>query len=188
MGSRLIYGVHENPIIAAINNAQSLDAVLETNIEVIFLLKGNILELQTIIQRVREKKKCIFIHADLVEGLSKDVNGLNYIIDIVKPDGIITTKSHLVKVAKARGLMAIQRLFILDSLNLKTGIESSKSCNPDAIEILPGIMPSVTKEIVEATNKPIITGGLIKSKDDVINSLQSGAIGISTSNQEIWKL
>lgn len=188
MGSKLIYGLHENPIIAAISSAELLEAVFKTKVEVIFLLKGNILELPIIIKRVREENKCIFIHADLIEGLSKDINGLNYIIDIIKPDGIITTKSHLIKLAKSKGIMAIQRLFILDSLNLQTGIESSKSCNPDAIEILPGIMPKVTKEIVNATNKPIITGGLIKSKEDVINSLQAGAIGISTSNQDIWKL
>jgi len=49
-------------------------------------------------------------------------------------------------------------------------------------------MPKVTKTIVKATNKPVITGGLIQSKEDVINSLQAGAIGISTSKKEIWQL
>jgi len=125
MGSPMIYGLHENPIIAAISDLDALDQALATKVEIIFLLKGHILELNETVHRVRESKKLIFVHADLIDGLSKDANGLNYIIDIVKPDGIITTKSHLIKIAKSKGVMAIQRLFILDSLNLQTGISQS---------------------------------------------------------------
>lgn len=188
MGSRLIYGLHDNPIIAAINDESSLEVALKTSVEVIFLLNGNILNLKLIIKKIKDSGKCVFVHADLVDGLSKDANGLNYIIDEAKPDGIITTKSHLIKLAKSKGVLAIQRVFILDSLNLKTGIESAKRCDPDAIEILPGIIPSVTEQISKATHKAIITGGLIQSKEDVISSLKAGAIGISTSNKDIWNL
>ena len=186
MASKLIDGLHDNPIIAAINSEAEVEAVLTSNIEVVFFLKSNILELKSVTDRIKNSGKSIFIHADLVDGLSKDLNGLKYIINVVKPDGIITTKTSFIKFAKSKNVIAIQRLFILDSLNLKTGIESTKACNPDAVEILPGIMPSVTKEIVCATRKPVITGGLIRTKNDVVESLKAGAIGVSTSNVDIW--
>jgi glycerol uptake operon antiterminator len=34
----------------------------------------------------------------------------------------------------------------------------------------------------------VIAGGLIQDKDDVIESLRAGAMGISTSKEEIWFL
>ncbi len=85
-------------------------------------------------------------------------------------------------------VLTIQRLFLLDSLSLDTGIHSIKTHDPDAVEILPGVMPKVTKQIVIKTDKPIIAGGLIKDKDDVIQSLRAGAMGISTSAPDIWEL
>ena len=188
MGSQFVYGLHENPIIAAINDTRSLEEALQTDVKVVFLLKGNILDLKDVIQKIKDAGKFAYVHVDLVDGLSKDENGLKFIISEIKPDGIITTKSHLIKLAKREGVFAIQRLFILDSLNLKTGIKLAKSCHPDAIEILPGIIPSITEVIKKATNKPIITGGLIRSKTDVMNSLTAGAMGVSTSNKKIWVL
>lgn len=90
--------------------------------------------------------------------------------------------------AKEKGLIAIQRLFLLDSLNLDSGIKAVKTCRPDAIEILPGVMPKITKLIAEETKRPVITGGLIMDKSDVIDALKAGAIGISTSKEDIWSL
>lgn len=47
-------------------------------------------------------------------------------------------------------------------------------------------MPKVTEEIYNRTRIPIITGGLIRDKEDVIESLRAGAVAISTSNEGVW--
>ncbi len=49
-------------------------------------------------------------------------------------------------------------------------------------------MPKIINELGEKTNIPIIAGGLIRDKEDVINCLNAGAIGISTSKEEVWYL
>ena len=113
--------------------------------------------------------------------------GVKYICEVFKPDGIITTKSHLIKVCENYDVVTIQRIFLLDSLNFDTGVKSVHSCNPDAVEILPNVMPGIIKHFIEITRKPIISGGLITTKEDVIKSLSAGAIGISTSKREIWE-
>lgn len=60
---------------------------------------------------------------------------------------------------------------------------------PDAIEILPGIVvPKVIKKINAISRVPVIAGGLITDKEDVMNALSSGAIGISSTNQDVWFL
>lgn len=69
---------------------------------------------------------------------------------------------------------------------LETGINSIRTIKADAVEVLPGVIAKIIKEIVEKTNIPIIAGGLIRDKEDVINSLNAGAIAISTSKEEVW--
>lgn len=188
MASKLISGLHENPIIAAINDMAAMDEALQSSVNIIFLLTGDIFTLKATIEKIQSSGKLVFVHVDLMEGFSKDATGVKYIIDEMHPDGIISTRSYPLKLAKEKGLIAIQRLFLLDSLNLDSGIKAVKACRPDAIEILPGVMPKITKHFVEATKRPVITGGLIMDKSDVIDALQAGAIGISTSKKDIWEL
>lgn len=177
-----------NPIIAAVNDLQRLEEALDSPCENIFLLTGNIFNLKEIASKVKAKAKGLYIHIDLIDGFSKDTWGLEYIVKNIHPDGIITTKSNLVRMGKDLGAFTIQRLFILDSMSLEKGIQSIRSTRPNAIEILPGIMPKIVKIIYEETRIPIITGGLIMDKDDVIQSLKAGAIAVSTSNKYVWEM
>lgn len=186
MSNNFLDKIYLNPIIAAVNDISKLDKALDSPSEVIFLLTGSIFNLQDIVKKVKLKEKNIYIHIDLLDGFSRDVTALKYIGENIKPDGIITTKSNLIKHAKELNMFTIQRLFMLDSLSLQTGVKSIKFTKPDAVEILPGIMGKITKFIFEETKKPIIAGGLIEDKEDVISSLKAGAVGISTSNEEIW--
>lgn len=188
MGSEFYNKIHANPIIAAVNDVTKLDKAINSPCEIIFLLTGSIFNLEDIVNKVKEKGKAIYIHIDLLDGFSRDITALKYINKNIKPDGIITTKSNLIKAAKDLNMFTIQRLFILDSLSLDTGISSIKSTRPDAVEILPGIMNKITKLIHNETKIPVITGGLILDKEDVIQSLKAGAIGISTSEEEIWDM
>ncbi|MBU5675486.1 glycerol-3-phosphate responsive antiterminator [Alkaliphilus sp. MSJ-5] len=180
--------IQNNPIVAAVNDIEELELALESDCEIIFLLTGSIFNLKDIVTRVKEKEKMICIHLDLLEGFSKDLIALRYINEYIQPHGIITTRSNLIKKAKNMNMFLIQRLFILDSLSLETGITSIQTVQPDAIEILPGIMPKIIKRISKETQIPLIAGGLINDKEDVIESLKAGAIGVSSSNNSIWKL
>ncbi|MDF2548091.1 MAG: antiterminator [Anaerosolibacter sp.] len=188
MGNKFYSKVQESPVIAAVNHPEKLEPAIQSPCEIIFLMAGNIFNLKNIVDRVKQKNMYIYIHIDLMEGFSKDATALKYIHDNIQPDGIITTKSNLIKIAKDMNMFAIQRLFILDSLSLETGIKSIHHTKPDAIEILPGIMPKIIKTIHQETRIPVIAGGLIQDKDDVIESLKAGAMGISTSKEEIWAL
>lgn len=186
MSSLFFDNINKNPVIAAVNNAENLKKAIESPSNIIFLLTGNIFNLSYMVEEIKENNMEVYIHIDLIEGFSRDTVALDYIGKNIKPDGIITTKSNLIKYAKNIGLFAIQRLFLIDSLSLDTGINSIKSIRPNAVEILPGVMPKITKIIHEKTNIPIVTGGLILDESDVKESLEAGAIGISTSKEEIW--
>ena len=54
------------------------------------------------------------------------------------------------------------------------------------IEILPGLMPKVIRKICSQSRIPVIAGGLITDKEDIMAALGAGAISISTTNQKVW--
>lgn len=178
--------IGNNPIIAAVNNLDKVEEALQCPCEVIFLLIGNIFNLKEIVQQVKEKNKEVYVHLDLMEGFAKDFISLKYIHDYIKPNGFISTRGSLVKIAKEMDIFIIQRLFLLDALSLEKGLKSVYSTKPDAVEVMPGIIPKMTKRIYSELKTPVITGGLIKEKVDVIKSLEVGAVGVSTSKQDIW--
>ncbi|MBQ1995815.1 MAG: glycerol-3-phosphate responsive antiterminator, partial [Clostridia bacterium] len=142
--------------------------------------------LKEITQKVKDAGKLVFIHVDLVEGFSKDSTALNYISKEIKPDGIISTKNSQLKVAKTLGLLTVQRIFIIDSLSIATAIKASQMIEPDAIEIMPGIMPRITKQLSTSLEVPVIVGGLISEEEEIKNALSNGALGVSTSCKSLW--
>lgn len=188
MDSEFYEKVESNPIIVAINDLSRLDAAIESPSDIIFLLKGSIINLKETVDKIKNKGKDVYIHIDLIEGLSRDAIALEYIYKNIKPSGIISTKASLIKLAKEKGIFAIQRLFVIDSLSLETGLKVIKKTKPHAIEVLPGIMPKIVKRIKEETNIPVIAGGLICDKEDVIISLKAGAVAVSTSSEAVWIL
>ncbi|MGU9538254.1 glycerol-3-phosphate responsive antiterminator [Clostridium tepidum] len=179
----------ENPVIAAIRDEKDLENVLESNVKIVFVLFGNITNIRKICHKLRGKQKKIFVHVDMIDGLKGDTAGIEYLKECVELDGIISTKTTNIKHATQVGLYAIQRIFIIDSLSLKTGIKNILEHRPTAVEVMPGIASKIINKLEEKVkNIPIIAGGLIKEKKDVIESLSAGAVAISTTSWELWDL
>lgn len=178
----------DSPVIAAVKDDAGLAKALDSDCQVIFLLYGTILNVENLVQQVHSRNKICFVHLDLVEGLSNRDIAVDGIVKLCHPDGIISTRAPLIRRAQQLGLMAIQRMFLLDSMSLQNIISQIDSIRPDFIEVLPGIIPSVIREITERTTTPLIAGGLIRSKQDVIQALQAGVIAVSTSCQAVWKM
>lgn len=186
MKSIFVNSLKKSSVIAGVKDVADLDDALDSDCEVIFLLCGNIFNLRECVNKVHEKNKIIFIHIDLVEGFSRDSVALQYISQEIRPDGIISTKNNLLKGAKSLGMLTIQRIFIIDSLSISTAIKASQMINPDAIEIMPGIMPRITEQISSSLDVPVIVGGLISFREEVKMALESGALGVSTSSKKLW--
>ena len=90
--------------------------------------------------------------------------------------------------ARHLGLLTVQRAFILDSLALSNLPAQLGVGKPDFIEILPGIMPRVIAEITQTTSTPVIAGGLIKYKEEVMAAMRAGAAAVSTTCPAVWAM
>lgn len=177
----------DNPVIAAVKDFKQLDAAINSNIEVIFVLFGDILSVKDISQMINEKNKIGIVHVDLIEGLNQKEAAIKYLRQETKFKGIISTKPQTIKLAKESGFITIQRSFIFDTISLKNAKDHLAS-SIDAVEILPGLIPKVIDNLSKNINKPIISGGLIQTKEEVMMALGSGATSVSTTKKEIWNM
>lgn len=83
-------------------------------------------------------------------------------------------------------MLTVLRVFLIDSMayeNLKTQVTAAK---PDVVEVLPGMMPKVIGNICKALPVPVIAGGMIREKEDVMALLKAGVTSVSSTNPEIW--
>jgi len=177
-----------HPVVPALRSEEQLQRAAESMATSVFLLYGDLMNLKSVVKYLHDHGKKVFVHLDLIKGLGRDENAVEYLKAQILVDGMITTKGNLVTVAKKVGLVPIQRIFLLDSQSLATGIAQIKSHRPDYIEVLPGLIPDLIQRIVQETNIPVITGGLIKTVQQALEALKKGAMAISTSEESLWNL
>jgi glycerol uptake operon antiterminator len=175
------------PVIAAFRDIENLRVEELKNTGVLFILGGTIFDLPGIIKKAALSGKLLFVDIDLIKGIGKDAPGIQYLAREIRVNGIITTRSNLIKSAQKEGLISVQRIFVLDSESLAGGLNVIEKSGPDLVEILPGIiLPKIIKEIRKRTSVPIIAGGLIRKREEVREILASGAVGISTTKSSLF--
>ncbi len=178
--------LENSPVIAAIKDDEGLAKCKESDSRVIFILYGDICSIADIVAEVKSAGKIAMVHLDLVTGLSSKEIAVDFIHKYTQADGIITTKPALIKRAKELSLYTILRLFVIDSMAYENIERQLKSARPDLIEILPALMPKVVARICNLSSTPVIAGGLVSEKEDIMELLDAGVISVSSTNEKIW--
>ena len=173
-------------VIAAVKCDDEFTAALGRDSEILFDLAPNIHTIVSKIKKVHECGKKYYIHIDLAEGIGKDKAGLLF-IKKCGADGIISTRTNMIKAAKEAGLKTVQRFFIVDSHSVETTVETVKISKADMIEVMPAIAYKVIKMLKSKTDVPIIAGGLIENEEETVEALQNGAEMVSTSCVNLWR-
>lgn len=174
-------------VIPAVRGPEHIQAVAATGHPVVFLLAGEILDLQQQIERLKTADKKVLVHFDLIAGLGRDEAAVRYVA-AAGADGIVSSRTNIIKAAREQGMLTVQRLFLLDSASVETGLRMVAGVKPDAVEILPGlVLPWVIGQLRQQIKCTIIAGGLIKTVEDVNQVLAAGAKAVSCSRAEIWR-
>lgn len=176
----------EHQTIAAVQQIELLDPALESQANIVFLLTGNILNAKDLVERVRKSGKQVFLHMEFLEGIAADRTGVAYVAEHIRPTGIISTRSNLIRFAKDMNLMTIQRMFLIDRNAVAKGIKAAEQSSPDAIEVMPGIMPRIIREMTGLTPLPIIAGGLVGTQKEIDEALEAGALAVSVGSPRLW--
>lgn len=189
MDQRFYDAVLASPVIAAVKDPEQLeDCLTQDNIQVVFLLFGDVCSIGEVAARAKDAGKIVLVHADLISGLSSSQEiAVDFLHRNTRVDGIITTKPNFIRRARELKMFTVLRLFVIDSMAL-SGIDKLEAVRPDFIEVLPGVMPKTIRRIAQTTRIPLLAGGLIKDKEDVMAALGAGAMAVSATSREVWQM
>ena len=150
---RFLDALQDCPVIAALKSDEGLEKAIASDCTTVFFLYGTILNIASHVERVKQAGKIVFVHADLIEGLTARDITADFIAQNTQADGIISTRPNIIRRAKALGMLAIQRFFLFDSLSFENVLRLSP--NADAVDLLPGTMPPKAYK-----NNPVIIPAL----------------------------
>lgn len=185
---KIIDLLNDQPVIAAVKDSAGLEKSLASNVNVVFVLYGSIVNLKEIVKALHQAGKAAIVHIDLIEGLSSEDVSVDFVARDTLADGIISTRTSLLKRARENGIVGIRRFFLLDSMALENLHRQLAAGSVDFVEILPGIMPEMIQSISAKYQTPLIAGGLILKKSDIQQALSAGAAAVSTTCAELWNL
>ncbi|MFC4811360.1 glycerol-3-phosphate responsive antiterminator [Paenibacillus sp. GCM10023250] len=174
-------------VLPAVRKLKEVEALLSAPYPGFVLLGGHVGQMKPIADLARAHGKGVLLHADLIDGLRNDEYAAEFLCQNVRPAGLISTRAGVIQRTKQNGLIAIQRLFLLDSDALERSYALVEKTRPDYVEVLPGIMPEIIAEVKARTGVPVIAGGLIRTEAHVRQALEAGAAAVTTSRRELWE-
>lgn len=180
--------LRESGIVPAVKHLEDLAEVLNIPwVSVVILIGGDINDLEGVLKvRSRYPQKYLLAHVDLIDGVGKDEAGIRY-LKRLGLEGIVSVKSQLLRYAKEDKMLTVQRLFLVDSEAIRTGLKVIKKVTPDAIEILPAIVPKFAiDEFHKVTDLSILGGGLLRTEEDVRAALNNGLTAVTASRRNLW--
>lgn len=180
--------LRENPVIASVKDDQGLQSVVRSECKIVFLLYGTVLNISSIVQFLKTNGKMVFVDVDLLDGFASKEIVVTYLKIHTAADGVLSSKALMVKAAKEQGLFAIHRLFLIDSISYANVSKQISISKADCVEILPGCMPRVISWLLEEITIPLIAGGLVCDKVDVMGAFKAGAAAVASSNEEVWSM
>lgn len=175
-----------NKVIAAVRTRDELVHSAASDVKIVFHISPDILTLEEDIKILHNAGKLLFLHMDLADGIGRDRSGIEYIKKL-GVDGIISTRTSIIKYARDLGVLTVQRFFIVDSQSIYTTIETLKSSKAQMIEVMPGLCKTI-KKLKEAVDVPIIAGGLIETEQEALELLKNGAFAVSTGKEQLWRV
>lgn len=176
-----------NPVVAAIKDMDELENCCRVeDIKVVFVLFGDVCNIKDIVNKIKQFGKMAIVHVDLISGLSEKEVAVDFIKLYTEADGIISTKQAMIRRAKELDLCTVMRFFLLDSMSFSNIEKKLMMVRPDFVEILPGVMPKIIRKVCKRVKTPVIAGGLITDKEDIMAALDAGAFAVSSTNQQVW--
>lgn len=180
-------GLRYNPVVPAVRSRnEAFEAAISGDHHAaIFVLGGDVFDL---VRRLgeAESRSPVCVNIDLVSGVAADASGVRFLARHV--EGVISTNRRIIELANAEGMVTIQRIFAIDAGAIERGLEVVNRAAPTLVEVLPALAyPQMAAQHRELYGRPALAGGLIQDMDEVTRVLESGAAGVSTSNQRLWR-
>lgn len=173
--------------IPVVPTMKKLEQFLLTDLSTCVLQDIHISLLADIIATLHKHERKALVHIDMINGVSSDEYGTEFLCQKLRADGIISSKSKIIEVTKRNKKFAIQRMFLIDSKSVARGVEMLIRSKPDMVEVMPAIAYRIIPYLHERLDIPIIGGGLLKTKEDIENGLKAGCVAFTVSDLSLCK-
>ena len=180
------------PILLAISQMKDFEKFLQSPLDTCILMDFHINLLPSMMQAAHAAGKTVYLHADLLRGVSADEFGCEYLCQRLRADGIISTKPKVLEAARRNRVATILRLFLIDTKSLEKGAALIKNLQPDHVELLPGLACDAIADLKQrlqpvASTQPqsFLCGGLIKTHAQITRCLEAGACAVTLSDRTL---
>lgn len=174
-----------DPCCAAITANAALDDALSSRAPVIFILRGNGLEVAPVVRRIHDAGKLVAVHIDLVGGLRPDRSGVAWLAG-AGVDAVISSHGQLMAAIRHEGMTAIHRLLLARRSHLDSALAAIGRSAPSIVEILPGVIYPSIVDMLPPFKVPVLAGGFVRTEAEVQSILSAGALGVTTSSRALW--
>jgi len=173
-------------LIPAITNVKDLEYFLTLDHPICVVMSIHVSMIKRVVERLKAQNKTVWLHLDLIPGLSSDEHGAQYAIQFFGIDGIVSTKTNAIKAAKKKKVTAIFRIFLIDTASMEKSLTRVDEIKPDYIEFLPALAHRILPEIRHRISVPVIGGGLIQTQSDIDDCFASGMVAVTVSKTNLW--
>lgn len=179
--------LRDSRVIPAVRKLADVESAAAAPGHIVYVLTGDVGGIGRIIGTLRNARKIPFVNLDLVEGLAGNGAAVAYLAELGAA-GVISTHSQVLKTAHSRGLLAIQRTFLLDSHALANARRSLERFRADAVEVLPApVAPRALSSLREMVpDLPVIAGGLVTTLAEIDALVHAGVDAVSVSDPRLW--
>lgn len=177
------------PILLAISQMKDFEKFLKSTLDTCILMDFHINLLPAMMQSAHAAGKKVYLHADLLRGVSADEFGCEYLCQRLRADGIISTKPKVLEAARRNHVTTILRLFLIDTKSLEKGVTLIRSLQPDHVELLPGLacdaISDLKQRLGSTVDQSFLCGGLIKTPTQITRCLEAGACAVTLSDRQL---
>ena len=176
-------------IIPAVRGTAYLQAAIASPSLIVWLLYGTPLTLPDIVRQLRSAGKLPIANMDLLTGFAHDADGIE-LLAAEGVAGVVSTRQSVLRAARAQGIIAVQRTFIVDSIAVGNITRALQHFLPDAIELLPAAAAPLCVSTLQTAQPqlPVIATGLVTNMRQVDDSIRAGVSSVATSDVSLWVL
>jgi glycerol uptake operon antiterminator len=174
-------------VIPAVRTRESLASAIAAPGQIVYLLCGTPDSIPGMADELVAHGKAPMVNLDLIGGFARDAIAIAYLAR-QRVHGIISIHHEPLQAARALGLFAIKRTFLLDSGALQNALRALEQFMPDALEVMPAqVSPRILPKLRDARRDlPVIGGGLVQCLREIEDLVCQGIKAVSTSDPSLW--
>lgn len=175
-------------VIPSVRQLKDLDYALTLDhLPYVLLGQVHLGNLQQLTSRCHKAGKKVIVNLDLVGGLGNDKVAMKFLKQLFNVDVVIATNPSKADMLRGVGIDVMQRITIMDSMSLDSGIAVLKDTKCSVIELRPGIYALEYLDLFrQVKDADFILAGFVNNLTLVEQARQAGFRGIITSSKELW--